>query len=1552
MRSPTGQQTGTGARQSHNSAKQDSHPSRFGVQGTSPTPRKGGSLFGVSWNVRGLGDPSRKLSLKKFIDELGEIPHFIAIQEGNVNDFWLQQMVRFIGNGFQLVGPGANHAERYSFLLVGAGITIINQGSVLAGRGTWAEIQHNGDKLLVASIYAPNVDTERATFWKALQDDLPEVPGIIAGDFNMTENANDRMGHEKTMWGTELLSWNGLKLHQDLIDVLLSKDAPGTLNMTWDNGRSGSACNKARLDRFYATQGGWWFTRSSKIKLHRDQALSDHLPISCKWEWGDQVVPGRESYFKLNCLLLRDTRVQEQFETLWKSLPRIGTAKDFWEMASKRTVDFFREIGKEKAKSKREHRNHLSRELEQLRLLEIQHGFSTEYRSRGALAAATIRRMDAEEANNSRIQARIKWAKEGDIPSRYFFKQLKAKHQRENINAVQDSNGRILSRAEEITQTFERHFQETFQHRNLNHEARTHQERFARASTRLEEVESVALDAFPTAPELRRAMLAMGLDKAPGEDGLPAEFYQTFWHILERDFLELAKEIWRDGTMFGSMSRSVIKLIPKKPDRLKIGDWRPISLLTVAYKIIAKTMSFRLQPLMRKLVHEEQAGFIKGRYIMDNVLAVWAGLEYAQHSGQDILFIKLDFEKAYDRLDLNFLEATLEGMQFGPMFRRMVAGLMGGGSGRALINGNFTQEFAIQKGVRQGCPLAPLLFAISTQPLIERMKELANSQMVKGLGLPTGERLISRLFADDTGIFSSHDPNELEAFSNCLTDFCQASGAKLNEEKTEVLFTGDEANLQHVRDKGWKIIQPGQSIKYLGIQVGVDIGAKEQVAGLMDKMRTKISELQIRWLSFPGRALAVKHLLLPMATYLSSCLLFDATSFKSITQMARDLLWSRKEGGKKICLTDWKSCTRPKSQGGLGILDIKTHAICLLGKWWIRLLLGEKGHWATLLKYNINNARQGLRRGWPTLDWRTKLLSRVKLSQFPLPLGERLWRAWEQIRNHLVINLNPETRLWRKTSVWWNLSGPGDNKMWGDSGDNGPWAMQRKGLGTIEEFWCQEAWLAPEAAVLKIPTQVKKSKELLHQVATVLSTLGKPTKSFQKSLNWIKFERGHAIPKYSAHKAYQAIHHSPNWDTKLNKVWDLEKPTKWWSKTFKLLWTDPLSGKTKHLIWRIYHGAVYTKVWQWRIGKSEGDCDRCSGTMDTTQHAFWDCPATQRGWRCLQSLWERTFGDKPQLTLKCMVLGRESGLSKNKARAWRVLRACAIEAIWQTHAAFAYGKGHSTTDIISILESACTQALICDPLKNQGANACAELLQQVLGTANAEMPSRRHMLNIRGKVLKKAKARRIHQQANMCRKKRTEPPAEGNQQPGATRQEQLTNIAREPTAESGQPGTSREQRAGTNDPTTAGSHQQEATNREQGGTTSHDSHPDNRQLGAKRRSQRHSSRMPPNDRNQLGTTNGAQQAEDSRESPAGRLQTRAEDRRHHSGNTRRQQQGHSNRERPAGSDQGESNCKNQSPRVHQASVSNRDSPKNSEVIGELNPKRQLGTCHPATSFPP
>ncbi len=233
----------------------------------------------------------------------------------------------------------------------------------------------------------------------------------------------------------------------------------------------------------------------------------------------------------------------------------------------------------------------------------------------------------------------------------------------------------------------------------------------------------------------------------------------------------------------------MITLLFKKGDRLDRKNWRPISLLNVDYKIGAKTLANRLKMVLSSVLSEDQTCGVPGRSTFDNLRLVRDSISHVEKKDLPMAIVKIDQEKAFDRVKWEFLHLALTRMNFGPTFRHFITVLYSDVRSIVMNNRHKSREISLQRGVRQGCPLSPLLYSLVAETLGNIIRQ--NSR-ISGLPLPgtTSEVKISQ-YADDTTIIVKDEQSVVETL-NTVNISTRGSGSKVNFSpgKSEAMWFG------------------------------------------------------------------------------------------------------------------------------------------------------------------------------------------------------------------------------------------------------------------------------------------------------------------------------------------------------------------------------------------------------------------------------------------------------------------------------------------------------------------------------------------------------------------------------------------------------------------------------------------------------------------------------------------------------------------------------------------------------------------------------------------
>ena len=190
----------------------------------------------------------------------------------------------------------------------------------------------------------------------------------------------------------------------------------------------------------------------------------------------------------------------------------------------------------------------------------------------------------------------------------------------------------------------------------------------------LSQEEAATCEGEVTLEECYSALKIMAANKAPGSDGFTTEFYQHFWNLLGNYMVKIFNYAFQNGILSISQRQGVISLIPKKKKNLEfLKNWRPVSLLNVDYKILTKVIALRLEKVLPKIISSSQSGYVKGRYIGESIRLIKDVMDFTKEKSLPGIAVFLDFEKAFDSFEWDFLQICLQSFNFGPHLRRWVS---------------------------------------------------------------------------------------------------------------------------------------------------------------------------------------------------------------------------------------------------------------------------------------------------------------------------------------------------------------------------------------------------------------------------------------------------------------------------------------------------------------------------------------------------------------------------------------------------------------------------------------------------------------------------------------------------------------------------------------------------------------------------------------------------------------------------------------------------------------------------------------------------------------
>nr|KYP44925.1 LINE-1 reverse transcriptase isogeny [Cajanus cajan] len=320
-------------------------------------------------------------------------------------------------------------------------------------------------------------------------------------------------------------------------------------------------------------------------------------------------------------------------------------------------------------------------------------------------------------------------------------------------------------------------------------------------------------------------------------------------------------------------------------------DFRPISLLGCLYKIVSKVLANRLRGILPSIISENQSAFIPGRHMLDSVLVASEAIDYAQKYKKPIFVMKIDYEKAYDSVEWDYLLFMLRGCGFHE---------------------------------RWGDPLAPSMFLIAAEGLRLLMSRALDMNLLKGLHIG-GEGLLIFLlqFADDTLIIGEATMQNLWCLKAILRYFELISGMKINFHKSCVVGIHSGANFINLATAFLHCKVGELPFKHLSLPLGANPRKLSTWKPMLDGLRKCLSSWKHKHLSIGGRVTLINSVLNAMPIHFLSFFKAPNSVIKEIMAIQRDFLWRGVKDGSKIPWVKWETMCKSKVEGGLGIKDVR-----------------------------------------------------------------------------------------------------------------------------------------------------------------------------------------------------------------------------------------------------------------------------------------------------------------------------------------------------------------------------------------------------------------------------------------------------------------------------------------------------------------------------------------------------------------------------------------------------------------------------------------------------
>ncbi len=745
----------------------------------------------VMWNCSGVlptSSPEEKLLF--LVNNFSIFDVLILLETHHKDSKELPSILDAYKNSYHLIHTEASLEDPFAgiIVLVDKRVTVISQTELIQGRLLNLKLKLGDNVLCVSTMYGYTGKKSTPSKLKLFTEHLEKnhsIQGqnIILGDFNFVDNHLDR-----TSKARQGLNQVDKSLHNVWLDFIDRLDLTDPLRARNPKRRMYSYIHtqhsaKSRIDRVYLDD-----ERSGDICKYQHTPtpfLKTHRIVSFRICQNGQRGPG---YWKMNTSIISDTAYSKIVEKTVIDVVglQVDDPIEKWLIF----IETIRIETRAYSTKKRQWERTIKDICEKtLATLEQNDKLSQDDTLQKEYEYYTVLLNDWNRKKIDGYKARVRTSPKFEFnePNIDFYATLEKKSgKKSTISQLSDQHGQIKHETDDLKQIATDYYSDLFSEKKTVDSKTT--KLIGNISRKITEAQKRDMDRDITLEELEKAVMKLQKGKSPGPDGIPAEFYQAFWYCLKHLYLDFINSV--KATSFPrSKNTSITILIYKdKGEITLLRNYRPIALMNTDIKILTKLLAMRLNWVLPTIIHESQTA-VYGRQIGNNINLIRDLIDLVNKNEEEAAFLFIDQEKAFDRVNHKILYKVLEKFGFGESFINWIKTIYLDASTRLSINGFLTDPIPLLSGVRQGCPLSPLLFVMVIELLA---LQLRNNPNIVGFTV-SNEKVVSSHYADDAVIKITQNRCFKEVYKD-LQFYEDATGSKVNFEKTKGLWTGTWKN--------------------------------------------------------------------------------------------------------------------------------------------------------------------------------------------------------------------------------------------------------------------------------------------------------------------------------------------------------------------------------------------------------------------------------------------------------------------------------------------------------------------------------------------------------------------------------------------------------------------------------------------------------------------------------------------------------------------------------------------------------------------------------------
>ncbi|KAL0661041.1 hypothetical protein Bca4012_097878 [Brassica carinata] len=900
-----------------------------------------------SWNIRGLNGDGRKRVVRSWLRGMGSSVG--ALLETHVQEENFCSVLGAIAPGWRVESNYSQAAGGRVWLLWSPNISVVvylkTDQLLLCG----VLDPDSGTSCTVAFVYALNTEGERRSLWNDLatiasNPIVSSSPLVVIGDFNQILRAEEHFSVNPYD-----LPVRGMTEFQEFLDQsgLADMEFRGTF-FSWSNKRPEDPILR-KLDRALCNEN-WRETFPEAVTVFEPPGDSDHSPAIISFSSLPEV---RKCSFKYFSFISSHPRFLEEMLLAWQEEIPIGSRMFSLGQRLKKAKAVCRRLNREGFGNIQQKARDSLRELKVIQEQMLTSPTYSLFRQEFVARKKWQFFESAQEIFFSR-KARIRWLSCGDANTKFFYKAVLAHQLRNSIRCLIDGAGNRIFNQEQIRDMAVAYFQNLLGSEDAEREIMSAADMRALIRYRCPPEIVGQLILLPTEEEIKGTVRAMPKNKAPGPDGFAAEFFWEAWEVVGSDAVGAVREFFESGRLLKQFTATTISLIPKVTGADQLSAFRPISLCSTIYKVIARILKKKLKLCISEVVQRNQVGFAQDRLLCENVLLASELVKDFHRQGDTTRgCLKIDITKAYDNLSWDFLLGVLKTIELPEVFIAWIKECITTPSYSVAVNGELHGFFPGRRGLRQGDPISSLLFVIAMDVLSKMLDQGAINGRF-GIHPECEAPLITHLsFADDVLIFFDGSIESLRGILQILEEFRQVSGLRINLNKTELLLDGGTSSQCREMAEEMGIAQGSLPVRYLGVPLSPKKMTRSDFQPLLDKIAARFNSWTVKHLSFAGRFQLIQAVIYSTISFWASMFIIPNECVRILERMCGAFLWNGAPNSARGAKIAWESVCTPKEAGGLGLKRLADWNV-VLGLKLIWLIFAAGGSlWVSWVRRNL-----------------------------------------------------------------------------------------------------------------------------------------------------------------------------------------------------------------------------------------------------------------------------------------------------------------------------------------------------------------------------------------------------------------------------------------------------------------------------------------------------------------------------------------------------------------------------------------------------------------------